>query len=106
MADEIDVVVEVSHKVVADALGSAPRVADELALGHLVLHVRAGQVDGQQDQRVAQDVDGVYGAERRTVGGWRHQANHNFRRSTTRSQLSATHLQASHKRASLLTSGL
>lgn len=34
-------------------------VPDELPLGHLVFDVGAGQVDGQQDQTVAQHVHGV-----------------------------------------------
>lgn len=59
MADQIDVVVQVAHKVLADVLGGAARVADELALGHLVLHVWAAEVDGEQDERVAQHVHGI-----------------------------------------------
>lgn len=50
MADQIDVVVEMAHKVLTDVLGGTACVADELPLGHLVLHVRAGQIDGQQNE--------------------------------------------------------
>lgn len=59
VADQIDVVIQVTHKVLADVLCGAARVADELALGHLVLHVWAAQVDGEQDERVAQHVHGI-----------------------------------------------
>lgn len=69
MADEINVVVEVTHKVLADVLGGAARVPDELPLGHFVFHVRAGQIDGQQDEGVAQHVHGIWEgrARRNTV---------------------------------------
>lgn len=59
MANQIDVVIQMAHKVLADVLCGAPRVTDELALGHLVLHVWAAQVDGEQDERVAQHVHGI-----------------------------------------------
>ena len=36
-----------------------PRVADELPLGHLVLDVRRGEVDGEQDQREAHHVNRI-----------------------------------------------
>lgn len=59
MADQIDVVIQMTHKVLADVLCSAPCVTDELALGHLVLHVWAAQVNGEQDERVAQHVHSI-----------------------------------------------
>lgn len=59
MADQIDVVIEVAYKVLADVLSSPSCVSDELSLRHLVFYVRAGQVDGEQDERVAQHVDCV-----------------------------------------------
>ena len=36
------------------------RVADELSLGHLVLDVGGGQVDGEEDQGEAEHVDRVH----------------------------------------------
>lgn len=59
VANQVYVVVEVAHKVVRDVVRRPAGVPDELPLGHLVLDVRAAQVDGQQDQTVAQDVHGV-----------------------------------------------
>lgn len=56
MADQIDVVIEVPYKVLADVLSSSPCVSDKLPLGHLVLYVRAGQIDGEKDEGVAQHV--------------------------------------------------
>lgn len=63
MADEIDVVVKMADKVLADVLGSVARVADKLAFGHLVLDVRAGQVYRQQDERVAEHIHGIWRGE-------------------------------------------
>lgn len=59
MADQINVVVQMTHKVLTDVLCGSARVADELTLGHLVFDVWAGQINGQQDERVAQHVHGV-----------------------------------------------
>ena len=59
MANQVNVVVEMPHKVIRDVVGCAASVSDELPLGHFVFDVGAGQVDGQQDQTVAQDVDRV-----------------------------------------------
>lgn len=61
VANQVDVVVQVAHKVVGDVVRRAARVADELALGHLVLDMRAAEVDGEQDEAVAQHVDGICG---------------------------------------------
>ena len=63
MAYEIDVVVKMADKVLADVLGSVARVADELAFGHLVLDVRAGQVYRQQDERVAEHIHRIWRGE-------------------------------------------
>lgn len=60
VANQVDVVVQVAHKVVGDVVRRPAGVADELPLGHLVLDVRAAEVDGQQDEAVAQHVDGVW----------------------------------------------
>lgn len=59
VANQVNVVVEVAHEVVGDVVRRPARVPDELPLGHFVFHVRAGEVDGQQDQTVAQHVHGV-----------------------------------------------
>lgn len=59
VTDQVNIVVKVSHKVVRNVVGGSASVSDELPLGHLVFDVRAGQVDGQQDETVAEDVDGI-----------------------------------------------
>ena len=59
---EVDVVVHVADEVGADARAGARgvlRVLDELALAHLVLHVRTRQVGREQQQTEAQDVHGA-----------------------------------------------
>lgn len=60
VANQVDVVVQVAHKVVGDVVRRPAGVADELALGHLVLDVRAAEVDGQQDEAVAQHVNSIW----------------------------------------------
>lgn len=50
MADQIDVVIEVPYKVLADVQSSSPCVSDKLPLGHLVLYVRTRQIDGEKDE--------------------------------------------------------
>lgn len=59
MTDQVNVVVEVADKVIGDVVRRSPRVPDELPLGHFVFDVGAAQVDGQQDQTVAQHVHSV-----------------------------------------------
>lgn len=56
MADQIDVVIEVAYKVFADVLSCPSCVSDKFSFGHLVLYVRAGEVDGEKDEGVAQNV--------------------------------------------------
>lgn len=60
VANQVDVVVQVAHKVVGDVVRRPAGVADELPLGHLVLDMRAAEVDGQQDEAVAQHVNGIW----------------------------------------------
>lgn len=59
VTDQVYVVIEVADKVVRDVVSRPARVPDELPLRHFVLDVRAGQVDGQQDQAVAQHVNRI-----------------------------------------------
>ena len=59
MPGDIDVVVHVSQQLVAHSGGGLPQVSNEFSLGHLVLHVRTGEVDTEQDQRVADHKDRV-----------------------------------------------
>lgn len=61
MANQVYVVIEMADKVVRDVVCGSASVPDELPLGHLVFDVRTGEIDGQQDQTVAQDVHGVCG---------------------------------------------
>lgn len=75
VANQVYVVVEVAHKVVRDVVRRPASVPDELPLGHLVFDVRAAQVDGEQDQTVAQDVHSVC---KETMGNieMKHLASH------------------------------
>lgn len=50
VTDQVDVVVEMAHKVLTDVLGGTACVANELSFGHFVLDMRAGQIDGQKDE--------------------------------------------------------
>ena len=49
-----------SGEVDAEIGQSVARVLDELALGHLVLYGRTRQVDGEENEREAENVDGVF----------------------------------------------
>lgn len=60
VANQVDVVVQVAHKIVGDIVRRPAGVADELPLGHLVFDMRTAEVDGQQDEAVAQHVHGVW----------------------------------------------
>ena len=59
-AIQIDIVVQMAGEVRAQVWQSVSRVANELALGHFVLDGGTGQVDGEEDEREAEDVDGVF----------------------------------------------
>lgn len=56
MANQVYVVIQVANKVIRDIMGCSASVPDKLPLGHFVFDVRAGQVNGQQDQTVAQHI--------------------------------------------------
>lgn len=56
MANQVNVVIEVADKVIRDVVCCSASVPDKLPLGHFVFDVGAGQVDGQQDQTVAQHI--------------------------------------------------
>lgn len=56
MADQVYIVIEVAYEVIRDVMCCSASVPDELPLGHFVFDVGAGQVDGQQDQTVAQHI--------------------------------------------------
>lgn len=60
MATQIHVVVQMAAPVIVDLVADSPAdVTDELPLGHFVLDVRAGQVDGQHDEREANYVHSI-----------------------------------------------
>ena len=59
VTNKVDVVIEMSSKVLVDVSGCASRVAYKLALGHLVFDVRTRKVDGEKDEGKADDVDRV-----------------------------------------------
>jgi len=63
MANEVNVVVQVSSKLIIDAGDSATCVADELSLRHFVFDVRTRQINGEHYQRETNDVDSIYKAE-------------------------------------------
>lgn len=56
MANKVYVVIEVAYKVIRDIMCCTASVPDELPFRHFVFDMRAGQVDGQQDQTVAQHI--------------------------------------------------
>lgn len=56
MTNQVYVVIEVAHKVIRDIMRCSASVPDELSLGHFVFDVGAGQVNGKQDQTVAQHI--------------------------------------------------
>lgn len=62
MTNQVYVVIEVTNKVIRDIVCCSASIPDKLPLGHFVFDVRAGQVDGQQDQTVAQHIHSI-GAE-------------------------------------------
>ena len=68
MSREVDVVVHVTEILIAEARCSAAEVTYELPLGHLVLDVWTGEVHAQEDQGVADEVDGIYKGD--GGGGW------------------------------------
>lgn len=61
MTNQVYVVIEVAHKVVRDVVRRSASVPDELSLGHFVFDVGAGQVNGEQDQTVAQHIHRICG---------------------------------------------
>lgn len=60
MADQVYVVIEVADKVIRDVMCCSASVPDKLPLGHLVFDVGTGQVDGQEDQTVAEHVHSIW----------------------------------------------
>lgn len=59
VANQVYVVIEVAYKVIRDIMCRSASVPDKLPLGHFVFDVGAGEVDGQQDQTVAQHIHGI-----------------------------------------------
>lgn len=59
MADQVDIVVQVTGKFVVDAGDSAACVADEFPLRHFVFDVWTRQVDREHYQRETDDVDSI-----------------------------------------------
>ena len=61
VASQEDVVIKASIQVLISATGDcAPRVLDELPLGHLVLDVGRGQVHREKEQGEAKDINRVH----------------------------------------------
>lgn len=60
MANQVYVVIEMANKVIGDIMGCSASVPDKLPLGHFVFDVRAGQINGQQDQTVAQHIHSIW----------------------------------------------
>lgn len=61
VASQEDVVIKASIKVLIPATGDcAPRVLDELPLGHLILDMGRGQVHRKEEQREAKDINRVH----------------------------------------------
>lgn len=49
MADEIDVVVKMTSKIIIDTFSGLPRVPDKFPFGHFVLDMWTTQIDRQHD---------------------------------------------------------
>lgn len=64
VTNQVYVVVEVAHEVIRDIMCCSASVPDKLPLGHFVFDVGAGQVNGQQDQTVAQHIHRICGEMR------------------------------------------
>lgn len=47
MANKVDVVIKVPYKIFANVLSSTTGISNKFSLGHFILHMRAGEVDGQ-----------------------------------------------------------
>ena len=60
MANQIDVVIEMTREVSIHPLSCPACVFDKLSLGHFVFDVWAGQVDGKHDEWVTQDKHSVW----------------------------------------------
>ena len=61
VAPQEDIIIKASIQVLIPAAGDgAPRVLDELPLGHLVLDVRRGQVDREEEQGEAEDINRIH----------------------------------------------
>ncbi len=63
VAAKVDIVVHVSKGLVTNVHRSVTEVSDELSLGHLVLDVGTGEVHTQQDERVADHMEAVWGGQ-------------------------------------------
>ncbi len=59
VANQVYVVIEVAYEVIRDIMCCSASVPDKLPLGHFVFDMGAGQVDGQQDQTVAQHIHSI-----------------------------------------------
>lgn len=59
VSDQVDIIIQMAHKVIRDIMCCSAGVPDKLPLRHFILHVRTGEVDGQQDQTVAQHIHSV-----------------------------------------------
>ena len=61
VSSQEDVVIKASVEILVSAVGDcAPCILDELSLGHLVLDVGRGQVDREEEQGEAEDVNRVH----------------------------------------------
>ena len=60
MADKVDVVIKVPYKIFTNILSSTTGISNKFSFRHFILHMRASEVNGKQNQRVAQDIDRVW----------------------------------------------
>ncbi len=61
MTNQVNVVIEVAYKVIRDIMCRSASVSDKLPLGHFVFDMGTRQVNGQQDQTVAQHIHSICG---------------------------------------------
>lgn len=59
VSDQVDIIVEMANKVFRDIMCCSAGVPDKLPLRHFILHMRTGEVYGQQNQTVAQHIHSI-----------------------------------------------
>ena len=61
MANKVYIIIEMAYEVIWNIMCCSASVPDKLPLWPFIFDMWAGEVDGQQDQTVAQDVYSICG---------------------------------------------